>query len=171
VCPQCGLDYDTISPSDAVVALRSYPRRYREALGDVTDPARERLLRRKPDDRTWSALEYTAHVRDVIAAMNAAFVRMLREDNPKMLGDEVPDPDELAARERYNEQDPAEVLSGLDAAANAAADTLAGASPDDWTRPGTFPWGERDLLTMARNAVHEGYHHLRDIDDVLQRVR
>ena len=42
---------------------------------------------------------------------------------------------------------------------------------DDWTRTATFPWGERDALTTARNAVHEGHHHLRDVERVLGVVR
>ena len=32
-CPVCGFDPTSISPPDAVVALRSLPRRYREAAG------------------------------------------------------------------------------------------------------------------------------------------
>jgi len=36
-CPQCGFDPPTVSPSDAAVALRSLPRRYRE-LVDPDDP-------------------------------------------------------------------------------------------------------------------------------------
>src|SRR5439155_2870578 len=49
VCPECGLDYDTISPPDGAVAVRSFPRRFRErveAAGDV--------LRERPAPATWS---------------------------------------------------------------------------------------------------------------------
>ena len=168
VCPECGLDYDTISPHDAIVALRSYPRRYRETLGDLDDPAREEMLRRRPDPKTWSALEYTAHVRDVLSWMAELFTRMLRENDPTVGYD---DPDRLAIDRRYNDQDPEEVLGGLSTASERAAQALEKATPDDWTRTATFDWGERDLLTMAHNAVHEGYHHLRDIEKVIQQVR
>src|SRR5205807_1114601 len=82
VCPECGLDYDTISPSDAKVAIRSYPRRYREVLGQLDDPARERMLRRRPDPTTWSALEYTAHVADALDAMAEVYTRILAENSP-----------------------------------------------------------------------------------------
>ena len=41
MCPECGLDYDTVSPSDAVAAVRSFPRRYREALFGFTDQTDE----------------------------------------------------------------------------------------------------------------------------------
>lgn len=168
VCPECGLDYDTISPNDTIVSVRSYFRRYREALGDLEDEARVQMLRRKPDAQTWSALEYTAHVRDVLGWMSDVFRRILRENNPSI---DFDDPDQAAIDQHYNEQDPDAVLDGLLANADRAANSLAQAHPDDWTRPATFAWGERDLLTMARNAVHEGYHHLRDIDKVVQQVR
>jgi hypothetical protein len=168
VCPECGLGYDTISPHDAIVAIRSYPRRYREVLGDLDDPARVEMVRRRPDPTTWSALEYTAHVRDILGYMAEVFLRILREDNPKI---DFVDPDHRASADHYNEQDPEVVLEGLQTNAERAAAALEQATPDDWTRKATFPWGERDLLAMARNAVHEGYHHLRDVDKVLQQVR
>jgi hypothetical protein len=40
----------------------------------------------------------------------------------------------------------------------------------DLDRSGRFPWGERDVLTMIRNGVHEGKHHLRDVEQVLERL-
>jgi hypothetical protein len=168
VCPECGLDYDTISPDDAKVAIRSYPRRYREVLGQIDDPAREEMLRRRPSADVWSALEYTAHVADALDDMAGVFTRMINEDTPSLSGW---DPDERAAQQRYNDQDPAQVLNDLDAAAEKAASALDRATPRDWHRTGHFDWGDRDLITMIRNAVHEGYHHLRDIERGLKEVR
>ena len=168
VCPECGLQYDTISPSDAVVALKSYPRRFRELLMPVVDEQREPMLHRRPDESTWSAIEYTAHVADILATMDDIFRRMLAEHHPT-LG--FFDPDQRAAQERYNERDPERVLADVAAGAQRVADTLGRATPDDWSRTASFPWGARDLLTMVRNAVHEGSHHLRDAERVLRAVR
>jgi hypothetical protein len=42
---------------------------------------------------------------------------------------------------------------------------------DDWTRKGLLPGGPRDALTLARDGVHEGAHHLRDVQRVLDAVR
>ena len=48
-CPECGFSYDSVSQGDAVVAVRSFPRRYREALaGPADDPAWDRIVRRRP---------------------------------------------------------------------------------------------------------------------------
>ena len=170
VCPECGLDYDTISPSDAVAAVRSFPRRYREALvgfTDDTDDDPDAVVRRRPEPSTWSALEYTAHVRDMLEWMADAIRRMNREREPTI---DAFDPDQRALDDRYNDQDPARVLDGLTAAADGLVVVLRDVDAADWGRLARFPWGTRDMLTMARNAVHEGAHHLRDVDSVLRAV-
>ena len=170
VCPECGLDYDTISPSDAKVALRSFPRRFRTALaGALEDDADEGLVRRRPDETTWSALEYTVHVADLYELFAPAFRRMYEQDAPTIT--EGWDPDERVASEHYNDQDPAGALDRLDAAADALVRVLDRVDADGWSRTATFPWGERDLLMMTRNAVHEGSHHLRDVERVLEAAR
>jgi hypothetical protein len=170
VCPECGLDYDTISPSDAKVAIRSFPRRYRSAVaGALEDDADEGLIRRRPDATTWSALEYTVHVADLYESFAPAFRRMYDEDKPTITG--MWDPDERVVAERYNEHDPMGAVDRLDAASEALAKVLDRVDADGWSRAATFPWGERDLLTMTRNAVHEGSHHLRDVERVLEAAR
>ena len=170
VCPECGLDYDTVSPSDAKVAIRSFPRRYRSAVaGALEDDADEGLIRRRPEPATWSALEYTVHVADLYEAFAPAFRRMYEQDRPTIDG--MWDPDERVEAERYNEQDPMGALDRLATAADALVDVLDRVDADSWSRTATFPWGERDLLTMTRNAVHEGSHHLRDVERVLEAAR
>jgi hypothetical protein len=164
VCPQCGLDYDTISPADAAVAVRSFPRRFREQLEVADDRA---LLRQRPEPGVWSALEYTAHVRDMFDLMAETVGRMLREDKPSMA---FPDPDERAERQHYNDQDVEAVLEGLADTASGFARVIESGSVDDLSRTAVFPWGERDVLTMIRNGVHEGKHHLRDVELVLRRL-
>src|SRR5438874_8523431 len=129
-CPECGLEYDSISPQDAVQALRSYPRRYREVIGPFIDD--EEVLRRRPDPKTWSALEYTAHVADLLEAMTPQLVEIVQKDNPRIV-DPI-DPDRRAEERRYNDMEPAEVLDWLERSAAKAADTTAGLSPDDFSR-------------------------------------
>jgi hypothetical protein len=171
VCPECGLDYDTISPSDAKVAIRSFPRRYRSVVAaPLEDDADEGLIRRRPEETTWSALEYTLHVADLYEAFAPAFRQMFEQDRPTIT-DGMWDPDERVVSERYNEQDPMAAVARLEAAADALADVLDRVDAGSWSRTATFPWGDRDLLTMTRNAVHEGSHHLRDVEHVLEAAR
>jgi hypothetical protein len=170
VCPECGLDYDTISPQDAKVAIRSFPRRYRAALAAaMEDDADAGLIRRRPEPRVWSALEYAAHVADIFDAMAGIVCEMRSKQHPSL---DMFDADERAASAGYASQDPGDVLDRLAANAERLASEVDAAGPDDWSgRTAIFPWGDRDLLTMVRNAVHEGSHHLRDVERVLDMAR
>jgi hypothetical protein len=126
------------------------------------------VVRRRPGPSTWSALEYTAHVADVFDHLGPAIRRLTVEDEPTIT---FFDNDERAVQQAYNEQDRAEVLGWLDLTCDDLASILAAVAPDDWARIGHFEWGDRDALAMARNAVHEGSHHLRDVQRVLRQVR
>ena len=168
-CDECGLVYDTIMPVDAIVAIRSFGRRYREALGllqDDEDP--EDLVRRRPDPSTWSALEYAAHVRGVLELFDQRVRRALVEDDPSVPNvrlDENPweghDPDDGVQ----------EVLAGIAEASARLAQVLEDADGDDWNRTVRRDGDELSVLWMARNTVHEGAHHLRDLDKVLRAAR
>lgn len=168
-CPACGLASDTISPGDALVAVRSFPRRYR-ALLTALDPEEDgqSVLRRRPAPGTWSAVEYTAHVADVLDELATAIRRVVVEDHPTV---HTADPDQRAAEQRYGDWDAAEALFALEHACARLAEVLDRMDPGEWTRTGTFDWGERDVLTLARIAAHEGAHHLRDVERGLRAVR
>ena len=169
MCPECGLAYDTVSPLDAGVAVRSFPRRYRALL--VTprgEDGPDVIFRRRPHPSTWSALEYTAHVADRLDHLGPAILRVTRENNPVL----TPfDNEERAASKAYNDLDRIEVLGWLDLACDELASVIAEVRPDDWTRTGLVAGAERDALTLARDGVHEGAHHLRDVQRVLDAVR
>ncbi len=152
------------------MAVRSFPRRYRALLVTPgSDDRPDAVFRRRPDPGTWSALEYTAHVADVLDDLATAVRRMTTERQPTIT--DGFDPDQRAIDARYNEQDRGAVLANLKAAAERAAGVIDGVDASSWRDTATFSFGERDALTMARNAVHEGYHHLRDIESVLRQVR
>jgi DinB superfamily len=160
------LEYDSISPQDGIQALRSFPRRYRAVIGPFIDD--EEVLRRRPDAKTWSALEYTAHVADVLESMTPMLVEMVQKDDPRI--PDPWDPDERARDRDYNDMEPQEALDWLAGAATNAADTASGFSPDDWSRTGEFDYGRRQVIDQLRNMVHEGVHHLRDVERVLRAV-
>ena len=168
-CPECGIDYDTILPADALTAMRSYPRRYAELLPPRDDDEKpDGVIRRRPEPDVWSALEYTAHVADAFDELAGDVKRISSEDSPTITGGM--DPDQLAIEAKYNEQDRQAVLDHLKATAEKMATTIGDVPNDAWSKTGTYSFGEREALDMARNAVHEGYHHLRDVQKVLSRV-
>ena len=129
------------------------------------------MLRQRPDEHTWSALEYACHVRDVFETYRGRVARTLAEDQPVL---ESMDRDERPARDRYNEQDPAVVAGELAGRADALAAAFESLAPEQWGRTAIHPYPEpapRSLEWMARHAVHEGNHHLLDVGRVLRAAR
>ena len=126
VCPECGLDCDTIAPSDAKVAIRSFPRRYRSIVQAVRlEEGGDDLLRFRPDVTTWSALEYTAHVADLFDDFARILRRTRLEDRPSI---SVPDAEERAVAEHYNEREIDAALAHLEEASLHLAAELDNAS-------------------------------------------
>jgi hypothetical protein len=107
-------------------------------------------------------------VADRIDHLGPAIRRIVYEDHPS-----IPafDNDERRTAKSYNSIDRTEVLGWLDLACDELATVLEAVRADDWTRIGLLPDGERDALTLARDGVHEGAHHLRDVQRVLAAVR
>ena len=168
-CPVCGLDYDTITAPDAIVAVRSFPRRYREAFGileDEEDPGTQ--VRRRPEPQTWSALEYAAHVRGVVQLFDTRVRRALVEDSPTV--ESVPlDENPWEGHDATDDLDT--VLAGLADACDRFVTTLERVEGEEWNRTVVRAGEELTVLWMARNTVHEGAHHLRDVQQVLRAVR
>ena len=115
----------------------------------------------RPDDQTWSALEYAAHVRDVFRIFRTRLGLMLTEDDPLFANW---DQDATALAERYNEQDPGTVAAELAAAAASVADAFAAVPPADRERTGRRSDGARfTVTTLAQYFIHDPTHHLHDV--------
>ena len=127
----------------------------------------EAVLRRRPEPTVWSPLEYTAHVADGFGFMADTVRRMRAETNPQI---EDWNPDARAEDRRYNDQPVHTALADLDANGHRFADAIEATPTADRDRMGRFSWGDRDVLMMIRNGVHEGKHHLRDVAQVLDRL-
>jgi hypothetical protein len=169
VCPVCGLDLDSIKPLDTIAAIRSFPRRYRAALTTFgQDEDADALVRRRPGPDEWSALEHAAFAADMIDRYAPSIRRMLVENHPTL---PFFDPESRLEDEGWNERPVREVVSAMETACADMGMTLDEVGADDWARTGLFDWGERDVLAAAREAVHHGSHRLREIDQVLRRMR
>jgi hypothetical protein len=107
-------------------------------------------------------------VADRLDHLGPAIRRVTRESTPTIAGF---DNDERAASQAYNELERVEVLGWLDLACDELASVIADVRPDDWMRTALVAGAERDALTLARDGVHEGAHHLRDVQRVLNAVR
>ena len=153
-CAECGfsaagLDYDELP---ALVRANAAAWAPVLARPDVTV---------RPDDATWSALEYAAHVRDVFRIFDARLGLILGEDDPLFANW---DQDATAVAERYNEQDPRVVAAELAAAAASVADAFAAVPPADRQRTGRRSDGARfTVTTLAQYFIHDPTHHLHDV--------
>lgn len=166
-CDVCQFVYDDLGLDDVPATLRGYPARYAAALRRAEDHG---LERRRPRPETWSALEYTCHVRDMLRVQHERLELALRAERPTFtpMGR-----DERAIEDRYNEQDVATVLAELDAAATVLAVAFEGLDPAAWRRTGIYSWpetAERSLAWVARHTVHEAIHHLDDITRGLEQL-
>lgn len=164
-----GLDPSSITAPDAVVALKSFPRRWRSALSVLADdPEAADLVRRRPDPSSWSVVEHAWYVADLLG-WHRERVERARAGEAPVLADDDPRrwPDERGYRDR--------ALNGaLDAIAEAAtglASTLERVQGDDWLRVARVGDEDVTVLAMAQHAVHEGAHHLRASERTLRQVR
>lgn len=153
-CPECGFDAATIGRADVAELIRDNAAAWPAVLArhDVRD---------RPDDSTWSPLEYAAHVRDVLRLYDYRLTLMLDRDDP-----EYPnwDQDATAVAERYNEQDPAVVGGELASAASALAARFETLTDDQWLRPGRRGDGVSFTVeSFARYFVHDIVHHRNDV--------
>ena len=153
-CPECGFDAAAHRPEDLAEELRATAQAWAGELGRAD-------VARRPDDATWSVLEYGCHVRDVYRLYDERLALMLAEDDPGFADwDQVA----TAVAERYDLQDPATVRADLVQAGRALAarfDTVRG---DGWTRTGRRSDGsDFTVATFGTYLLHDPVHHLWDV--------
>ncbi len=184
-CEQCGFVYGEVAVTDIAIRLRASEGAYRAVLlddggespgpsadpGPATGPGRRpAILQRRPDPDTWSALEYTCHVRDVLLVQRDRTVLALVESNPSFARMSR---DERVALARYDAHPPAQVVVQLGVAAELCATVFEGLTSDQWARPLIYNYPAptpRDVAWVARNTVHEVEHHLGDVRSVIAAV-
>jgi hypothetical protein len=153
-CPDCGFDAGAHTNADLPGSIEANAFGFAQVLAQVGATAR-------PDDETWSPLEYACHVRDVNRLFGQRVRLMLDEDDPRFSNW---DQDETAVRQRYDLQDPVEVSRELVEAAAEVADVYAGIEGDRWQRPGRRSNGSHFTVeSLGRYHLHDVVHHLWDV--------
>ncbi|MEU2042969.1 DinB family protein [Nocardia niwae] len=157
-CPECGFDA-------AATAYEAVPALIREAavrFATVLDRAEVRV---RPDESTWSALEYVAHVRDVCRMSDTRLGLILAgasDGEPPRFPNW--DQDATAVADRYNEQDPARVAAELAEAAERAARSFESVPPERRGLRGARSDGaEFTVESFARYILHDLVHHVHDV--------
>jgi hypothetical protein len=156
-CPECGFAAAEVEVDDIPLLLRENAAGWMPVLKRADVAVR-------PDEHTWSALEYAAHVRDVFRIFTVRLGLMLGEEDPLFPNW---DQDATADADRYNEQDPAVVADELVRAAASLADAFAAVPGADRTRTGRRSDGAAfTVTTLGRYLVHDPVHHLHDVAGV-----
>lgn len=161
-CPHCAADVGAVAPVALPDALRAEAALWEDVLagGD------EDRLRARPEDGSWTALEYGCHCRDVLSVMTERVARTLVEVNPEY---GWWDHEASVLDEHYNEQDPVGVAGDLGANAEWMAGTLALVEGDEWDRQGTRRGAEPFTVAgLARFTLHELAHHRQDAERCLR---
>lgn len=165
VGPVSSTPQSPILPADAVVAMRSWPRRYRAALLPVDDEETiERTGRMGPQGV--SALDLATDSVRTWALLGRALHDITIADSP-VLHPAVTDP---AARHwEASVHEPLQsILDQIDDGAAALADAFADLPAADWKRTAIAAGGVQvSALDIAAEAVRVGTDNLRQIESVL----
>lgn len=156
-CAECGFDASIIRHGDIPDLILHSAADWRALMARP-----EPVLRKRPRDDMWSALEYACHVRDVYRIGNYRVCLMLDEDDPVFPNW---DQDASAEDDRYSDQQPDTVLDELAVAASDLAARLSRVVDDEWLRPGQRSDGARfSVGSFAKYVVHDPMHHVYDVE-------
>ncbi|WP_427017224.1 DinB family protein [Pseudarthrobacter sp. P1] len=154
-CPECGFAAAEATPATVASTIPELLPRWQAVL-------RRHEAAVRPNEHTWSALEYACHVRDVFEVFEGRLDLMLAQDNPTFANW---DQDKAAVDADYAGQDPAVVAHELLDAGEAAASAFATVSEDQWERTGLRSNGSAFTVhTLAGYFLHDVVHHLHDVD-------
>jgi hypothetical protein len=163
-CDECGFDGTRLTINDAITSLRSLGRRWRALFDKVP----EDVLRERPAPDVWSALEYAAHTRDVIALNAWGINEALTKDRPVF---PKITPDVGAPDHGYNRLQPSDVLDELAVHAGGLADKASHVLPAHWDRVAVVGDQEIDAGWALRHVVHDATHHLKDVEKGLEALQ
>ena len=161
VCADCGISYSDVSNEEALRGIGTVPPSLRRLVANVNG---EHLAHR-PSSHSWSIIEYVCHLRDVFAVYTIRLHRTRTEEQPAL----EPMLNDLRARRfRYNNRSVGPVIDELEDNIGGLHHEAAKFKDPDWLRTATRLPGEvRTARWLLRQAMHEGVHHLRDIEQRL----
>jgi len=154
-CPDCGFTAASATPATVATTLPALLPRWKSALKRAGADQR-------PNESTWSALEYGAHVRDALEVFEGRLTLMLERENPLFPNW---DQDQAALDGHYGALDPALVAAQLLQQGHDAASAFGAVAPEQWDRRGLRSNGsEFTVLTLSGYFLHDVIHHLHDVD-------
>lgn len=164
-CAVCAFAWDLVGPEEVGPRIVAGAHGLAQALR-----AHPGAATRRPAPERWSALEYAAHLRDVLLHVRDRLIIALVEDDPEF----TPlYPDRRVDLGLYAVDDVATVGTELEVAAGLFSRTFQQIDEAALRRKGHYLYPTtalRSLTWMAAQVVHEVEHHRDDVDEVLAAV-
>ncbi|SEC07965.1 methyltransferase type 12 [Arthrobacter woluwensis] len=154
VCPECGFDPADITPADVAREIRTHPARWEAVLArpDVTV---------RPDESTWSPLEYAAHVRDVLELFRERLHLMLGRDGVEFANW---DQDATAVAKEYRQESPRRVAHQVAEETELTARAFDEVPGELLGHRGLRSNGsEFTVASLSSYFLHDVVHHLHDV--------
>ncbi len=164
-CDACGFHGSRYDNASLIVALRQLGPRWRTVLNDAGSE-----LRVRPEPHVWSAIEYAAHSRDIVALHAFGVEQALTVDEPVYPAIIADDLIEAAAASSIGD-DPEAVVETLDAQACRLAQAAIDAGDDAWQRGLTVGEERSTVRRMLEHALHDSLHHVDDVERGLLQLR
>jgi hypothetical protein len=162
-------DIKSLAPSDAEVALRSFPRRYREALAPEAGENLESIIE-WVGPMAVSVLDLVVDATRTVVFLDRALHLVLTQDKP-VLHEAVIRP---VVRDWHDglPRDLEETLRELDSACPAFADRVHATKGKEWNREGAIAGGgSTTALEIVREAVRTAADNLRQIGPLREAFR
>jgi hypothetical protein len=158
-----------LSPSDAAVALRSLPRRFRAALAAPSGEDRPDDLAHRPGADGQSPADHLVAATTAMASMHRTLDQVLVHDDPEVPRS-APEPGPVggAAGSRPVE----DLFADLGDEAGSLADRVAGVAAEDWRRSAHTPDGTTvGALDLVAEAVGTAVDRLRAAEATMAELR
>ncbi|MDP5225843.1 MULTISPECIES: DinB family protein [Arthrobacter] len=154
VCPDCGFDPAGTTPERVSQMVLEQPVRWEAVLH------REDVAVR-PDDGTWSPLEYAAHVRDVLELFRERLHLMVQTDGAAF---DNWDQDATAVAKEYRTESPRRVLRQISEEATLTARAFRETPEAALGHHGLRSNGSSfTVTTLSAYFLHDLAHHLYDV--------
>ena len=168
ICSECQFDPTSIVDSELADRFATFAKRYPIPLTRLLPSDTEELLRRRPNDTTWSASEYVGHVTAVFNTTTEWVRRTVAEELPVLATTDV---NAEVLTSGYNKAAVADLAANVTAAAIQLSDELRTLGEGSLDRKASFENRELPLRLLVTAIVHEGHHHLLDVGRVLRTLR
>ncbi|HEU5158446.1 MAG TPA: DinB family protein [Streptosporangiaceae bacterium] len=163
-CEECGFRPAAVSAAESPRLIRRLARRHGDWLtGMAATQSGDAAIRVRPRKGAWSPLEYTGHVRDVYALFDRRIQTVLKSPGSEL---EIIDHDMAVAEGGYNRLAATALADDLMLRADGLAATLRKVRPWQWSLRGFRGDESRTIEEIAKRAVHEGRHHLMDVERI-----